>query len=80
MTWVQRLKRVFRINIETCAARGGALRIIAPDVPPLGPIRVRGAVLHQGLQSRLVGAAIVRGVVVTVQRGPGRAWTSLAAT
>ena len=29
MTWAQRLKRVFGIDIETCAACGGALRIIA---------------------------------------------------
>jgi hypothetical protein len=27
--WAQRLKRVFGIDIETCAACGGALRIIA---------------------------------------------------
>jgi hypothetical protein len=29
MTWAQRLKRVFGIEIETCAVCGGALRIIA---------------------------------------------------
>ena len=29
MTWSQRLKRVFGIDIETCPACGGALRIIA---------------------------------------------------
>ena len=29
MTWAQRLKRVFGIDIETCPACGGALRIIA---------------------------------------------------
>jgi hypothetical protein len=29
MTWAQRLKRVFGIDIETCAACGGAVRIIA---------------------------------------------------
>ena len=28
MTWAQRLKRVFGIDIETCPACGGALRII----------------------------------------------------
>jgi hypothetical protein len=45
MTWAQRLKRVFGIDIETCSACGGALRIIAciqdPEVikkiPSLGP-------------------------------------------
>ena len=29
MTWAQRLKRVFGIDIATCSACGGALRIIA---------------------------------------------------
>ena len=29
MSWAQRLKRVFGIDIETCSACGGALRIIA---------------------------------------------------
>jgi len=36
MTWAQRLKRVFGIDIEICPACGGAVRIIAciedPDV------------------------------------------------
>ena len=36
MTWAQRLKRVFGIDIETCPVCGGAMRIIAciedPDV------------------------------------------------
>lgn len=29
MTWAQRLKRIFGIDIETCLACGGAVRIIA---------------------------------------------------
>ena len=29
MRWAQRLKRVFKIDIETCSACGGAMRIIA---------------------------------------------------
>ena len=29
MTWAQRLKRVFGIDVETCPACGGAVRIIA---------------------------------------------------
>ena len=36
MTWMQRLKRVFAIDIETCPKCGGTLRVIAcienPDV------------------------------------------------
>ena len=38
MTWAQRLKRVFAIDIEKCEKCGGAVRIIAsiedPDVIP----------------------------------------------
>ena len=45
LTWAQRLKRVFGIDIETCTAYGGALRIIAciedpaviKKIPSLGP-------------------------------------------
>jgi len=33
MTWAQRLKRVFRIDIETCEHCGGAVRVIAPAHP-----------------------------------------------
>ena len=29
MTWLQRLKRVFNIDIETCCECGGAVRVIA---------------------------------------------------
>jgi len=29
MTWVQRLKRIFNIDIETCAMCGGTVKVIA---------------------------------------------------
>ena len=29
MTWAQRLKRVFNIDIQTCSACGGAVKVIA---------------------------------------------------
>ena len=36
MSWMQRLKRVFAIDIETCPECGGKLRVIACiDDPPL---------------------------------------------
>jgi pyruvate/2-oxoglutarate dehydrogenase complex dihydrolipoamide acyltransferase (E2) component len=35
MTWAQRLKRVFGIDIETCSVCGGALRIIAGIEDPV---------------------------------------------
>ena len=34
MTWMQRLKRVFRIDIETCRRCGGTLKIIASIEDP----------------------------------------------
>jgi hypothetical protein len=34
MTWAQRLKRVFRIDVETCPACGGAMKIIASIEDP----------------------------------------------
>jgi len=35
MTWAQRLKRVFQIDVETCRACGGTVRIIACIEDPL---------------------------------------------
>jgi len=29
MTWAQRLKRVFNIDVETCSQCGGAMKVIA---------------------------------------------------
>jgi hypothetical protein len=34
MTWAQRLKRVFAIDIETCRRCGGKLRVIASIEDP----------------------------------------------
>jgi hypothetical protein len=40
MSWAQRLKRVFNIDIQTCPACGGAMRIIAciEDAVPIEKI------------------------------------------
>lgn len=35
MTWAQRLKRVFKIDIETCSHCGGAVKIIACIEDPM---------------------------------------------
>jgi hypothetical protein len=35
MSWAQRLKRVFNIDIETCSACGGAVKVIACIEDPL---------------------------------------------
>lgn len=34
MTWAQRLKRVFRIDVSTCVHCGGAVRIVASIEEP----------------------------------------------
>ena len=36
MTWAQRLKRVFNIDIETCSECGGDVRVIASIEDPAG--------------------------------------------
>ena len=35
MSWAQRLKRVFRIDFETCEGCGGAVKVIAGIEDPL---------------------------------------------
>jgi len=35
MTWVQRLKRVFNIDNETCSRCGGAVRVIGAIEDPV---------------------------------------------
>ena len=35
MTWAQRLKRVFNIDIETCRVCGGSMKVIACIEDPL---------------------------------------------
>ena len=34
MTWAQRLKRVFKIDIETCATCGGQMKVMASIEEP----------------------------------------------
>jgi hypothetical protein len=44
MSWMQRLKRVFAIDIETCPDCGGKLRVIAciEDPPVIAKILAHG--------------------------------------
>ena len=54
LTWAQRLKRVFAIDIETCRHCGGKLRVIASIEDPevieriLGHLGRNGAPAHPG--------------------------------
>ncbi len=57
MTWSQRLKRVFGIDIETCPACGGAVRIIASIEDPA----VIGKILaHVGEAEPVCGELLLR--------------------
>ena len=40
VTWAQRLKRVFRIDIETCERCGGTVKIIASIEDPAVAVRI----------------------------------------
>ena len=51
MTWAQRLKRVFKIDIETCDHCGGAVKVIASIEDP--------AVIKQILKRRAAPATPV---------------------
>ena len=65
MTWAQRLKRVFKIDIETCEHYGGAVKVIASIEDPavikqiLTPLerRARDASL-QTVRSRATASAM----------------------
>ncbi len=52
MTWAQRLKRVFAIDIEHCRSCGGRLKVIASIEAPaliqrnLAPLKQHPPVLH----------------------------------
>jgi hypothetical protein len=48
MRWAQRLKCVFGIDVETCAACGGAMRIIA---------RIEDPMVIQAILAHLAGEA-----------------------
>jgi hypothetical protein len=55
MTWAQRLKRVFGIDIETCQSCGGAVRIIASIEDP---VIIKKILAH--LEQAAPGGEVVR--------------------
>jgi hypothetical protein len=61
MTWAQRLRRVFGIDIKTCTACGGTLRIIACIEDPAV---IKAILAHLADKARPVHAA---------RQPPGRA-------
>lgn len=67
MTRAQRLKRVFRIDVEACQACGGAMRIIASIEDPV----VRGKILAH-LEQAASGREVVR---LPGPRAPPDGWS-----
>ena len=67
MTRAQRLKRVFRIDVEACQACGGAMRIIASIEDPV----VRGKILVH-LEQAASGREVVR---LPGPRAPPDGWS-----
>jgi hypothetical protein len=66
MTWAQRLKRVFRIDVETCQACGGAVKIIASIEDPA---------VTRKILAHLEQAAPVREVLrLPAPRAPPEGW------
>ena len=66
MTWAQRLKRVCRIDVETCQACGGAVKIIASIEDPA----VTGKILaHVGET-----APVREGLRLPASRAPPDGW------
>ena len=53
MTWAQRLKRVFAIDVETCSECGGDVRVIASIEDP---VVIRKILDHLEAKSALVGS------------------------
>ena len=73
MTWAQRLKRVFHIDIETCPACGGQVRIIVCiEDPVVMPKALRGAGSQEDTRPR-DGQDRSRGTQAVV-REPGATW------
>ena len=52
MTWAQRLKRVFNIDIQTCSACGGAVKVIACIEAPVVMPKALAALAGQGLYGK----------------------------
>jgi len=56
MTWAQRLKRVFNIDIETCPKCGGAVKVIACIEDP---VVIRKILTHLDKKATLIGSVVL---------------------
>ena len=56
MTWAQRLKRVFNIDIETCRECGGAVKVIACIEDP---VVIEKILTHLNEKAALAGTGLL---------------------
>ena len=57
MSWAQRLKRVFNIDIETCSVCGGSMNVIACVEDPLVIKKILTHVRSKGLTLEAIGVS-----------------------
>ena len=55
MSWAQRLKRVFDIDIETCSVCGGSMKVIACIEDPLVIKKILAQLRGKGLYREAAG-------------------------
>jgi hypothetical protein len=58
MTWAQRLKRVFKIDIETCEHCGGQVKVIASIEDPQVIEKILGHIKKEQQQASMPSAQI----------------------
>lgn len=61
MTWAKRLKRVFDIDVQTCDACGGAVKITAAIEDPVAITKILGHMDGQGAMPQAYHRPAVRG-------------------
>ncbi len=61
MTWVQRLKRVFDIDVQTCDVCGGAVKSMAAIEDPVTIKKILGNMVRQGAMPQACHRPKVRG-------------------
>lgn len=69
MTWAQRLKRVFNIDVETCSACGGTMKVIACIEDPLVIKQILDHLEHKAEASESRALPVRRAPPVGLQSG-----------
>ena len=69
LTWAQRLKQVFNIDIETCSACGGAMKVIASIEDPMVIKQILDHLVHKAQASEPRAPAESRATPAGLQSG-----------